>query len=105
MFFNRFYVHPRENGGPQIFSPFGLALRHAAGTLVMLALACIALGIGVLLFPLILAIFVAVLFFFVALVCLGWAWRIYRTQSAHREPTIHVKVSDIEAENDDAFLP
>ncbi len=48
-------------------------------SLVSLALTLIGLGALMLIFPLVLAIVVASLFFLIALICLQVAWKIHRT--------------------------
>lgn len=53
---------------------------HAVKALASGALAAAGLGVLVLLFPLVLAFFVAGILFLAALICLSFAWRIYRSR-------------------------
>lgn len=78
-------------------SPFRSFSTNAAKMLLMLALFFIGIGILVMIFPEVLAFFVALLFFMAAFVCLGWAWRIFRGgRGAGRDPIIHMDVNDVD---------
>ena len=60
--------------------------------LAMLGLLLVIFGILVLLFPLALAVFVAVLFFLAALGCLRWSWKVYRGSRPEERYVKHVDV-------------
>lgn len=80
-FFSHLFSTSRQPGSPHnIFdcSPLAAASRHGVKLLVSSALLLIGLGVLILLFPLVLAVFVAALFFLIALLCLNFAWRVYR---------------------------
>jgi hypothetical protein len=59
-------------------SPFSVMSRRAAMGLALAGLLLVGIGILVLLFPLALAVFVAIVFFLTAMGCLRWAWVVYR---------------------------
>ena len=59
-------------------SPFSVMSRRAAIGLALVGLLLVGFGILVLLFPLALALFVAIIFFLAASGCLRWAWVVYR---------------------------
>jgi len=73
-------------------SPFSVMSRRAAMGLALLGLLLVGFGILVLLFPLALAVFVAVLFFLTALGCLRWAWMVYRGSRIENRYVKHVDV-------------
>ena len=80
------------------FSPWGNLSNNAIKALLSIALVLVGLGALVLIFPLVLAFFVAGLFFFIAFLCLSWAWKIYRLRrgaSAERK-YVDVRVENIE---------
>ena len=74
-------------------SPFASITRNGIKLLLLFALTLIALGILVLIFPRILAVFVAALFFLLALGCLSFAWRLWRAGRAKppSDHSIHVE--------------
>ena len=75
-------------------SPFSVFTRNGIKTLVSLALTLIAFGVLILIFPLVLAVVVAALFFMIAAVCLSFAWKLYRASRrvSHVEPQVHVEI-------------
>ena len=70
--------------------------RNAAKLFLTIALACIGLAVLIILFPLVLAIFVAALFVIVALFCLALAWKTYRASRHLRSDRSHVEVTIID---------
>ena len=69
---------PGCQGGSNFCSPFSVMSRRAAMGLALAGLLLVGFGILVLLFPLALAVFVAIVFFLAAMGCLRWAWVVYR---------------------------
>lgn len=69
--------------GPDSGSPgshfLSSLFQNTAKTLLTIAVFCIGLGVLVLIFPLILAFFVAAILFFISLVSLVFAWKVYRS--------------------------
>ena len=95
-FFSRFFNNSSFVGGrhSSFGTPFDFLARSGVRTLVFFALVLIALGVLMLLFPLFPAICVASLLFFIALLCLKFAWRIHRVQ---RQPDpnrsdVHIEI-------------
>ena len=82
--------------GPRV-SLFSGGMLQAVRLLVSIALMLTGMGVLVILFPRVLAYFVAGLFFFVAVVCLQQAWKIYK--ASRRINDIDVNV-DMESEDD-----
>ncbi len=75
-------------------SLFSGGMFHAVRLLVTIAFMLIGMGILIILFPLVLACFVAGLFFFIACICLYQAWKMYRfVRGFHKAG---VDVTDIE---------
>ena len=73
-------------------SPFSVMSRRAAMGLAITGLLLVSIGILVLLFPLALAVFVAIVFFLAAMGCLRWAWVVYRSS---RTENRYVKSVDV----------
>jgi len=92
-FFYRGGVPEQQTGAGGFVSPFSGITRTGLRTLLTMAAFLIALGILVLVFPVVLAVFVAVLFFGVALICLRFAWRIYRASRLQRPYSHDVQVT------------
>ena len=94
-FFRQIFFSQPPGGGNNIHpSSFASISRNGIKILAWIALILIALGILILIYPLILAIFVAALFFLLALGCLSFAWRLWRAGRA-RPPAhhdIHVEI-------------
>ena len=69
-------------------------------SLTSVALTLIGLGVLMLLFPLVLAIVIASLFFLIALICLQVAWKIHRAarniQNQQSHHHTHVDVIDVD---------
>jgi len=87
--------HVRPDGSQAYnVSPFSVFTRNGIKTLVSLALTLIALGVLTLIFPMVLAVVVAALFFMIAAVCLSFAWKLYRASRrvSHVEPQVHVEI-------------
>ena len=80
------------------FGPFDVLGRYAIHTLLIIALLLTGLGILVLLFPLVLAVVVAILFFWIALMAAGFAYRIHRSRR-YDSPTI----VDVRPPDEDLF--
>jgi len=80
-------------------SPFAFFAHSGLKTLLSIAFCLIGLGILILIFPLVLAFFVAGLFFFAALLCLRFAWRLYRISGHQNTNTHHIHV-DVIDQND-----
>ena len=103
-FFRQFFCRggfPREQPGASGFvSPFSGMTQTGLKTLLSIAAFLIGLGVLVLVFPVVLAVFVAALFFGVALICLRFSWRIYRAGRAHRPYTNDVQVTIHEPSDD-----
>jgi hypothetical protein len=85
MFF-RFSNHFGQHG----FHSLG---RYTIHVLFFAALALALLGVLVLLFPVVLAVFVAAIFFWIAAMCLGFAWKIFR---ASRPPSAGRRRIDVD---------
>ena len=78
-FTQRFSAYrPGCQSGSNFCSPFSVMSRRAATGLALVGLLLVGFGILVLLFPLALAVFVAIVFFLAAMGCLRWAWVVYR---------------------------
>jgi len=78
-FTQRFSAYrPSCQSGSNFCSPFSMMSRRAAMGLAITGLLLVSFGILVLLFPLALAVFVAIVFFLAAMGCLRWAWVVYR---------------------------
>ena len=77
-------------------SPFKYFANSGIKTLLSIALFLIALGSLVLIFPLILAFFVAGLLFFAALLCLSFAWKLFRISRHQNSQTHHIHVDVID---------
>jgi ABC-type bacteriocin/lantibiotic exporter with double-glycine peptidase domain len=79
---------------------FQTLTQNGIKSLTSLAITLIALGILMLLFPLVLAIVIASLFFLIALFCMNFAWKIYRAsrniqqQQSHQHT--HVDVINVD---------
>ena len=98
-FFNNIFFGQRHNANGTFFSPFTAMSRGAAKGLAMFALFLIGLGVLVLVFPMVLAFFVAGLFFLIALLCLRWSWRIYRqSRFTANSSDVHIDVEINEIE-------
>ena len=96
-YFRQTYSGPHVRpDGPQHYnaSPFSVFTRNGIKTLVSLALTLIILGVLTLIFPMVLAVVVAALFFMIALVCLSFAWKLYRASRrvSRGEPQVHVEI-------------
>ena len=79
-------------GSPQFSNPIPAASRLWARLLVGLAGALITLAVLVLLFPLVLAVVVAAIFFMGALIALRFAWKLYVTSRNTAPPRRRVDV-------------
>ena len=95
--FRQTYSGPRvrpDGSQPYNASPFSVFTRNGIKTLVWLALMLITFGVLILIFPLVLAVVVAALFFMIALVCLSFAWKLYRASKriSRVEPQVHVEI-------------
>lgn len=101
-FFQQFFYH---RGGradqPRAQSPWGTVLQGGARTLLTCGLCLIAVGVLVLAFPLVLAFFVAAACFLAAVICLSFAWRIYRSARVARHSTGRIHVDVIEHNGED----
>ena len=90
-----FSPHTRPEG-PQFnnASPFSVFTRNGIKTLISLALTLIALGVLTLIFPMVLAVVVAALFFMIAAVCLSFAWKLFRASRriSQGQPQVHVEI-------------
>ena len=99
MFFRRSHIDD-SNGLPFFFAGTfdrNSPSRFAAHFLLTVALLLTGLGILVLLFPLVLAVFVAILFFMVAAACLRFAWHFYRiTRSTGVSPPVDHEIHVVE---------
>ena len=84
-----FYQPPQD---PNFASPFASYARSGIKLLVILSLLLIGLGVLILIYPLILAIFVAALFFLIALTCLNFAWRLFRANRQRHSTDQHIHV-------------
>ena len=85
----------RSDGSPSNnATPFSVFTRNGIKTLVSLALTLMVLGILTLIFPMVLAVVVAALFFVIALVCLSFAWKLYRVSRgvSRTEPEVRVEI-------------
>ena len=89
-----FYQPPGSSENEPYISPFTAISRHGIKVLLWTALILIALGVLILIYPLILAVFVAALFFLLALGCLSFAWRLWRAGRLRppSNPDIHVEI-------------
>ena len=81
-----------EHGSPQFSNPIPAASRLWAKLLVGLAGALIVMAVLVLLFPLVLAVVVAAIFFLGALIALRFAWKLYLASRNTATPTRRVDV-------------
>jgi hypothetical protein len=103
-YFNRFVYRRQGEHGESPQSPFACGLtdasHNAARLFLAIAAVLIALAILILLFPLILAVFVAVLFFIGAFICLRFALTCYlaarRTRRRHDPAATHIDVEVID---------
>jgi hypothetical protein len=96
--FTNFHTGPNQpsNGG----SPWSGLLFNSIHTLLSIAFTFIGLAVLVLLFPLVLAYFVAGIFFLVAFFSLRAAWRLYwRSRPAKPTSRKHVDVEIIDSDN------
>lgn len=92
-FFNNIFFGQRRNASGTFFSPFTVMSRRAAKGLAVFAVFLIGLGVLVLVFPMVLAFFVAGLFFLVALFCLRWALKIFRqSRFTTNSDDVHVDI-------------
>ena len=96
-YFRQTYAGPnvRPDGSqPYNASPFSVFTRNGIKTLVWLALTLITLGVLMLIFPMVLAVVVAALFFMIALSCLSFAWKLFRASRrvSRMEPQVHVEI-------------
>ncbi len=91
-----FSPHTRPEG-PQFntASPFSVFTRNGIKTLVSLALTLIALGVLTLIFPMVLAVVVAALFFMIAVVCLSFAWKLFRASRgiSRAGSQVHIEIN------------
>ncbi len=77
-------------------SPFTSMTTNAAKMLVVLAFFFIGIGILIIMFPEVLAYFVALLFFAAAFACFSWAWKIFRAgKNRQVDNMIHIDVDDV----------
>jgi|GEM_PF-3476856 len=93
MIFFKYFFNP-----PFFLPNFTNLMGSSARFLLFFAIIALGLGVLVLLFPLILAFFVAGFFFLIALFSLRYAWKIYylnRPAQNHR-PQYHVEIHDID---------
>ncbi len=78
MIFRKFHFNVGSGNPFHSQSPISGLLGGGISSLVSIAMTLTALGILMLLFPIVLAIIVASLFFAIAFVCLAGAWRLFR---------------------------
>ncbi|MCP4711348.1 MAG: hypothetical protein GY869_22235 [Planctomycetes bacterium] len=83
--------------GPQPVnaSPFSVFTKNGIKTLLSLALTLITFGVLILIYPLVLAVVVAALFFLIALVCVSFAWKLFRASKriSQAGPQVHIEIN------------